>query len=266
MNIEQARHQVADDFPFPGYLDGLDEVHTSIASTVQKWLPQGATVLDFGSGPCDKTAVIQKLGYVCSACDDLSDHWHQLPGNVDKIKQFASASEVKFHQLETYELPYPANSFDMVMIHDVLDHLHDSPRELMNKLVSLIKPGGFLFVTLPNAVNIRKRISVMKGQTNMPPYKSYYWHPGPWRGHVREYVKDDLRQMSDYLGLAAVELEGCHHFVRRLNPAMRPAYRVASAIFKGWRDSWKLVAQKPSGWTPKLDLSPDQLKDIVGLK
>ena len=30
---------------------------------------------------------------------------------------------------------------------------------------------------------------------------TYYWSPGSWRGHVREYVKNDLYLLSKYLGL-----------------------------------------------------------------
>ena len=58
----------------------------------------------------------------------------------------------------------------MVMSHDVLEHLHHSPRDLLNDLCELIKPNALLFITVPNAVNIRKRIDVLRGKTNLPDY------------------------------------------------------------------------------------------------
>jgi len=263
MNIEQAKTQVADEFPFPDYVSTVDDSHHNIASTVQKWLPAGARILDFASGPCDKTAIIQKLGYKCSAYDDLSDPWHNLPGNKEKIVKFAEDSGIELHVVKDRTFPFEPNSFDMVMAHAVLDHIHGSPRELLNQLVSFIKPNGFLFVTLPNAVNIRKRIAVLRGHTNMPPYDSYYWYPGSWRGHVREYVKDDLRRMSEYLQLDIVELRGCHHMVRRVNPLFRPIYLTLSALFTGWRDSWTLVARKPVNWETKNELEQHELDKIM---
>ena len=136
----------------------------------------------------------------------------------------------------------------------------------MNKLVSFIKPGGYVFVTLPNAVNIRKRIAVMRGKSNMPPYQAYYWYPGNWRGHVREYVRDDLVQMTDYLQMEVVDLRGCHHMSRRVPKSLRMFYFAATSVFKGWRDSWTLVAKKPSNWTPKLELSKEELDRIIMLQ
>src|SRR4030042_560440 len=58
---------------------------------------------------------------------------------------------------------FEKSSFDMLMMHDVLEHLHDSPRDLLNDLLELVKPEGYLFITVPNAVNIKKRISVLFG-------------------------------------------------------------------------------------------------------
>jgi hypothetical protein len=34
-------------------------------------------------------------------------------------------------------LPFDKCSFDMIMLHDVLEHLHDSPRDLLNDLFEL---------------------------------------------------------------------------------------------------------------------------------
>jgi len=266
MNIDQAIQEVVSAFPFNEYMSSNDSSHKNIAATVAKWAPPGGSVLDFASGPCDKTAIVQKLGFQMSACDDLGDYWHNLPGNRDRIIKFATDEGVNFHLLESYDLPYEKESFDMVMAHAVLDHLHDSPRPLLNKLISFIKPNGHLFITLPNAVNIRKRIAVVRGKTNMPPYDSYYWYPGSWRGHVREYVKDDLEQMAQFLQLEIVELHGCHHMTKRVPAAIRPLYMAATAVFKGWRDSWCLVAKKPVGWTPKEELSQDELDAVKAIK
>ena len=263
MNIEQAKQLVEADFPFPQYMSDLDESYKNIAATAAKYLKPGASVLDFGSGPCDKTAILQRMGYQCSAYDDLSDHWHQVPGNREKIMDFASQAGINFHVVDDYSLPFETHSFDMVMVHAVLDHLHDSPRELMNSLVNFIRPGGYLFVTLPNAVNIRKRLSVLMGETNLPPYQGYYWHPGKWRGHVREYVRNDLRLLAENLELPIIELRGCHHFPKRVKPLVRPIYMALSRVFTGWRDSWTLVAQKPQGWVPRGELSGDELAKVL---
>jgi len=152
----------------------------------------------------------------------------------------------------------------MVMMHDVLEYLHDSPRELLNSLVQLIKPEGLLFITVPNAVNIRKRISILLGKINLTGFGSYYWYPGPWRGHIREYVRDDLVKLSEYLGLFVVELRSCHHMPQKIPRSIRPVYVCLTSLFQGCRNSWLLVAKKPLAWKTRRKLATDELKRIYG--
>jgi len=250
MSPDEAKAYVYDRFPFYQYMDDATDSYDTVAKTVLKFLRKGDRILDFGSGPCDKTAVVQALGFQCTAYDDLSDEWHMQEDNREQIINFASEVGIDFKLATGSEMPFEEESFEMVMLHDVIEHFHDSPRELANQLISLIKPNGYLFILVPNAVNIRKRISVAFGRTNLPPYESYYWSPGRWRGHVREYVKDDLVRFTEYTGLELAELRSCHHMLRVLSPRVRPFYVALTKVFPGWRDSWLLVAKKPEDWSP----------------
>jgi SAM-dependent methyltransferase len=148
-------------------------------------------------------------------------------------------------------LPFADNYFDMVMLHGVLEHLHDSPRDSRNDLLYLVKDEGLIFITVPNAVNIRKRVDVLFGRTNLPPFPSYYWYLGPWRGHVREYVKKDLLLLARYLDCQVVELRGCDRMLDKLPRHTRSIYLGCTSVFEGWKDSWLLVAKEKSGWAPR---------------
>jgi len=254
MTILNAIHRVRKHFPFAGYIKPGDDnkfgSYYNIASVVLRYLPSGSSILDFGCGPCNRTAVLQFLGFQCSACDDLQDAWCDLPGNREKIIAFANQCGIDFCLLQGNLLPFREHSFDMVMLTDVIEHLHDSPRSLLNDLLELVKPEGLLFVTVPNAVNIRKRLNVLVGRTNLPPFKQYFYYPSPWRGHIREYVKNDLVLLAEYLDLEVLELRGCDHMLFRLPKFIRPAYRLVTYFFPGLKDTWVLVARKKKGWTP----------------
>lgn len=245
-------------FPLKGLEDRTGSSPLSLyatAATVCRYLPRGSRILDFGSGACHKSAVLQSLGYCVSATDDLGD---AQPGEADLIMSFARQQGVDFTRATGNTSPtlshYAQSSFDMVMLHHVLEHWPHSPRVLCESLLSLCKPGGgFLFVTVPNAGNIRKRIALLAGKTNLPPYDAFYWTEGPYRGHVREYVRGDLVLLSQYLNLEILELNGIDDLiaVQRRHPALVLPYRLASAFFRGWKDTWKLVARK------KREASPD---------
>ncbi len=264
VTLDEAIQSVKERFPFEGYVDPERIPYHHIISTVLRHLSPGSRILDLGSGPCDKTAILQMLGFKCSAYDDLQDDWHKLLGNRDKIIAFAKDCGIDFRLADDGAPPFEKNSFDMLMMLDVLEHLHDSPRDLLNDMLEFVKPEGLLFATVPNAVNIRKRIAVFFGGTNLARFESYYWYPGPWRGHVREYVKDDLVKLSEYLNLEIIEAKACDQMLQILPARVRLIYRAITSVFKGWKDSWMLVAKKRPGWAPKKSIPKDEFKAIIG--
>jgi SAM-dependent methyltransferase len=264
-SVGEAIDKVSTRFPIEGYMTSIKcgGSYATVSATALKYLPPGASILDFGCGPCDKTAILQELGYHCAGCDDLEEDWHQNPGQREAILDFARISGIDFRLNNGAGIPFAKESFDMVMLHDVLEHIHDSPREILNDLVQLLKPGGFLFVTVPNQVNIKKRIKVLRGRSNLTAYETFYWSGIPWRGHVREYVRDDLVKMSDYLGLELLELRGVDHMLQKIPRAARRAYLITTKVLDGWKDSWLLVARKPVEWHSRRGLTPAEERAIL---
>ena len=46
----------------------------------------------------------------------------------------------------------------MIMLNDVLEHLHDSPRILLSNLLSLAKPDALLFDHSPKCCEFKEKI------------------------------------------------------------------------------------------------------------
>lgn len=257
--------QVARDFPFPGYVNPARGDYLDIARTVQRYLDPPASILDFGAGPCNKTAILSRLGFECCACDDLKDHWHSVADNRAKILGFAARNGIRYHVVDEEDcLPFEEGEFDMVMMTDVLEHLHGSPRELMNKTLSLVREEGYFLGTVPNAGNLMKRLRLAVGGTNLGAYDSYYWYPGKWRGHIREYVRDDLKKLADYSGLDILELRPRNYLLFAMPSALRPLWVVLTSVVKGACDSWLLVGRKRRDWLPTPELQPEELGNIIG--
>ena len=263
--LNLAINKAQSSFPIKNYFEHRRYAHLCIGEKVLSHLPKQGKILDIGSGPCDTAAVLAHLGYEVWACDDLQDDWHLHGDNQRKIQQFAAESGIKFHLMTKNDIPFENNFFDMVMCNAVFEHLHESPRDLANKMMELLKPNGIFFITVPNAVNIRKRFDVIRGRTNLPPYKMFYWHPGKsWRGHVREYVRDDLVQLVDYLDLEVLEISGADAMLEKLPNILHPLYLAVTKFFDSWKDSWVLVGRKKLGWIEKV-LSDDELAQLWGL-
>lgn len=226
---------------------------SNVAKTALRYVPSGGAILDFGSGACHKPAVLQCLGFRCSAADNLQG---AQPHEAERVAAFAGEFGIDFRWFDATKgkpLPFAKESFDMVMLHHVIEHLHDSPRELLNDLLELLRPGALLFITVPNAGNIRKRLHLLLGGTNLPPFDAFYWHPDAWTGHVREYVRGDLALLAKYLNLQTLELKGIDDLMAarfRGSRLKQSAWRLGTAAFRGWKDTWQLVARKNPGWTP----------------
>lgn len=264
--LEEAWTWVTDHFPFPGYVHRARKpAYMELPRTALRWLPKKGRILDFGAGPCDKTAMFARIGFHVVAFDDLQDTWHLIPGNRERILQFAAECGIRYYVAETStrEFSFSGERFDMVMLHHVLEHLHDSPRQLLNDLLDVLRDEGILYVTVPNAANLRKRLFLAVGKTNYQPYGAYYWYPRAWRGHVREYVRSDLQQLAAFLGVNVLELRSYNHFWNAVPASLRLPFKMIALAVPGFRDSWMLVARKPRGWKPRPDLTAQELADLL---
>ena len=251
--VTRAIRAVYDSFPF-GEPAAKFRSDFRVATEILAKAPPPAAILDFGAGTCRRAAILAHCGYAVSACDDLSDRWHLEENNQQKIVQFAEAHGVSLSKLDGTEFPYRSSQFDVVLLNDVIEHLHDSPLALLSRVIDTIKPDGILLITVPNAANLRKRIDLLRGRTNYPPFRDFFWYPPPWRGHVREYVLQDLAELAEALGIETLELGGVHFWVEdRLKSSLtRAAYLALTALplLDGLRDTWLLIGRKPANWRP----------------
>lgn len=265
--LDTAWEWVVKSFPFENYIKPERKAAYKLLPRIAyECLGGEGCILDFGAGPADKTAMFSRIGLDVVAFDDFEDPWHRLGNNRQKILDFASFAGIDYcYSTENKgNWPFAGRTFDMLMLHHVLEHLHDSPKDLMVDLIQRVNDGGFVFITVPNAVNLRKRLHVLLGKTNYPPYSAYYWYPGPWRGHIREYVQDDLIRLSRYLGIEIVFLTTYTHFAHAIPRVAQKPFQVLSALVPSFRDSWMLLARKPSHWRPRLDLSGAELAQMLG--
>ena len=255
---EQVQAAVADvvqSFPFDGYITAdMKRLSSLLVRTVAKIM--GGTpnpkVLDIGSGPMNVTAVFARCGFQCSAVDDLSDPWHLAGENRTKIMDFARRMGIEFclHDA-TYHIPFPKGTFDVVLLNSVLEHLHISPREVLNSAFEFLKPGGILVVTMPNSVNLRKRIRVLFGKTNLPSVQAVYDCEGTWRGHVREYTRAETEYIVRRSGGQVILSKMIHSALKTRVPAWaRPPYLLVTRLVPTLRNAILVIARRPADWRP----------------
>jgi SAM-dependent methyltransferase len=212
--------------------------------------PPPATVADLGTGQALLPGVLAALGYEAIGVDDYRDPVHDLE-TVRLIEKFAD--EAGFQLVtEKIEAFVPDRPLGAVSLMDVIEHLHDSPRGLLNHVRSVLEPGGLVAVVMPSSVNLRKRLDVLRGKTNYPPLRQFFEAPAPWRGHVREYTPSETGELLGLAGFEVLEVRPFHAIVDDRMPKgiARLAYLGVTGIRPALRDSFLALGRKPPGWRP----------------
>lgn len=136
--------------------------------------------------------------------------------------------------------------FDLIIFSEVIEHLSRAPEFAMLLLGSLLKPGGRLICTTPNAAAIHKRIKMLMGKN---PYEQLRYFDGN-PGHIREMTSRELKDLADPCGLQVTHHEFRNFF---MNATEKPRSKLIYGMFKAitglipsWRNQQIVVMTKAS--------------------
>lgn len=148
--------------------------------------PRGK-VLDIGCGDGDYAYHLQKIGF------DV------LAGDMD-ANRFKYKDKVKFEKCNvTEKLPFGDNSFDFIVLAEVIEHLKN-PYAVIKELNRILKQGGKLILSTPNILNLKSRVRfLVEGcweyfreipleHTKNPKEVIWNLHLIPWRYQELEYL------------------------------------------------------------------------------
>ena len=96
-------------------------------------------------------------------------------------------------------LPYPANSFDLILSHEVIEHVADD-REAIQEMVRALKPGGRITLFCPNrGYPVETHGIYWRGKYHFGNIPLVNYLPRKWRDklapHVEVYTRRDLEKL-----------------------------------------------------------------------
>ncbi len=165
---------------------------------IRRYAPlAGRRVLDAGCG----------LGMYVAAFRRFTDAVHGLDLDADKIAQ--AAQHLPNLQVACAEaLPFADGTFDVVLSHEVIEHVRDD-RAAVAEAVRVLKSGGRLAIFAPNRLYFFETHGFFwRGNYRFGNVPLVNWLPDRWRNrlcpHVRAYTARGLRRLLDGLPVSVV--------------------------------------------------------------
>jgi SAM-dependent methyltransferase len=113
-------------------------------------VPVSSEILDLGCGAGRHTEALLRLGFPVHACDPRAD---AVTATRDTIEDLLEQGEVEtvVQEAPLDALEYPEGTFDWVVAVEAETYVSDEDdlRFLFEESRRLLKPGGWLYVTLP---------------------------------------------------------------------------------------------------------------------
>ena len=106
-------------------------------------------LLDVGCGRGGLLRAARDRGWRPTGCDV----------DPETVRRIAERHDLEIHAGELADLPLADRSFDVVAMNHVLEHLKD-PGPAIDRVQSLLRPGGLLFVALPNIEGLSSRLKL----------------------------------------------------------------------------------------------------------
>lgn len=106
-------------------------------------------------------------------------------------------------------LPYPPGTFDLILSHEVLEHVHNDRRSL-EEIARVLKSGGRLVLFVPNrGYPFETHGIYWRGRYRFGNIPLVNWLPRKWRDrlapHVRVYSRRDLARLFAGLPFRPIE-------------------------------------------------------------
>lgn len=136
-------------------------LHAKAIDIFSRYVPSGSKVLDLGSGGGAWAKRLFDVPYAVTACDLEQKEGFEFPyQKVDLNKDFSEAFE--------------KGAYDAISMVEVIEHL-ENPRHTVRQVKSLVKNGGVILLTTPNASGLYSRLRFfLTGQMAMFIDQSYY--------------------------------------------------------------------------------------------
>ncbi len=144
-------------------------------------------------------------------------------------------------RLQDYVLPFRDESFDAIVMCEVLEHLNFNPLPLIKEINRVGAPHSLFYLSLPNLVYYKNRLRFLFGHSVLQPIQGYFDQLDPSKleivnGHWREYTGAEIVDMLQRMGYEILR----HYYFSVVDEMRNPSLknRLTRLVFKAF-PAWK---------------------------
>jgi glycosyltransferase involved in cell wall biosynthesis/SAM-dependent methyltransferase len=171
-------------------------------------------------GPCDRVLEMGAYLQITPALKtrlcygEVRGSYYGPAGRVDHRTVTSEEGEsfdccVDHFDAERDRFPYPDGHYATVLCCELIEHLAADPMHMMTEINRILKPGGHLVLTTPNATGLRAIAAILQGYH--PGFFNAYVRPSQdgetEARHNREYAPREVRRLLDNAGFEVIRLE-----------------------------------------------------------
>jgi SAM-dependent methyltransferase len=197
---------------------------------------EGRRILDVGCG----------IGTYVRRFRELSDEVYGVDVDEEKVA-LASARLPNIYQAPAERLPFEDESFDVILLHEVIEHV-DNDRQTIREAVRCLRPGGEVIIFAPNRMYPFETHGFYLGKRfifRLCPLVNYL--PDPLRNvfchHVRIYTRRGIKKL--FTGLN-VEFTACSHIFPGFDN-ITERHRILGRVLQGFADVAERTALRSLG-------------------
>jgi len=225
-------------FPGNGYVGFHARRYASLVQLLDGKLAPDMLVLDIGRSPL--TEVLHERFGVRVDSLGFNGEGESAEGRTWWFDLNMAQTQEKWRT----DLP----EYDVVVMGEVIEHLHTAPRLVLSFLRTLLKPDGRLIIQTPNAAVLHKRLELLAGRNPYELIREQTNDPG----HFREYTRKELERAVRAAGLEVEQWFAADYldYSRKAAGKNRPRLgKVVNAVYRysppSLRPGQTLVARRP---------------------
>lgn len=196
-NVLEILHKNKLDTPIGGvdYFDFHKDRFNFLIEKLKENYSPGKSFLDVGSLRGYMMIAASLIGYKAAGVD--------LKKFVDEIEDLCK----KYNfvnlplDLEKDALPFPDNSFDVIVLSEVLEHLNFHAGRVFSEMARVLKKGGIVIVTTPNLSRLNNIVKLVLNKSINAELDQTFSDAT----HYREYTAEEISYLMTTAGLCNIK-------------------------------------------------------------